>query len=142
MSAQPSSPRPRAFQNPVAFKENGRPVFRVRKNDDDPRSELLKFWYSFYADNSQPIDVRELPGYREPRYDPTGNATERSQQWVRALATEAERVIRQAIQKGCFALPPEDEPVWTCPYCQYQQASEPLPEGGEQWGRCPDCGGN
>lgn len=142
MSATAQTPTAEKMQNPLAFTETGVPVFRVRKSDDDPRSELQKFWYSFFADNSQPLDVRELPGYREPRYDPTGNAVERSQRWVESLATEAERVIRLAIQTGLFALPPADDVRWTCPYCQHQQAAEPLPEGREQWGRCPDCGGN
>lgn len=129
------------MKNPLAFTESGVPVFRVRKNDDDPRSELLKFWYSFFADNRQPIDVRELPGYREPRYNPAGDAVERSQRWVQALATEAERVIRLALQNGLFALPPSDDAPFTCGYCQHQQAAEPQPEDGEQWGRCPACGG-
>lgn len=130
------------MQNPLAFTENGVPVFRVRKNDDDPQSELQKFWYSFFADNSQPIDVRTVPGYSEPEYDPSGDVMERSLRWNRALADEAERVIRLALQNGLFALAPSEDAPFTCPYCQHQQAAEPLPENGEQWGRCPTCGGN
>lgn len=139
-----SVPTPTAAQmkNPLAFTENGVPVFRVRKNDEDPQSELQKFWYSFFADNSQPIDVRELPGYREPRYDPTGKAIGRSQRWVQSLATEAERVIRLALQNGLFALPPTEGLPWECVYCGHQQPQEPQREHGQQWSCCPACGGN
>lgn len=130
------------MKNPLAFTENGVPVFRVRKNDDDPKSALQNYWYSFFADNSQPIDVRTLPGYSEPEYDPTGTLMERSERLTQALATEAERVIRLALQTGLFALAPSEGLPWECPYCQHQQAAEPQPEGREQWGRCPACGGN
>lgn len=139
MAKHPNAPR---YQNPVAFKENSRPVFRVRKHEDEPTSKLLTYWYSFFSDNLNPLDVRTLPGFVEPHYDSSGGVLVAHERWTRALATEAERVIRSAMQAGCFALPPCDEPVWTCSYCQFQQASEPLPEDDEQWGRCPDCGGN
>ena len=56
------------MQNPLAFTENGVPVFPVRKNDDDPRGECRSFGTAFFADNSQPLDVRTLPGYSEPEY--------------------------------------------------------------------------
>jgi hypothetical protein len=130
------------MQNPLAFTENGVPVFRVRKNDDDPQSPLQKYWYSFFADNRQPIDVRKLPGYDEPEYESQGSVVERSERLNRALATEAERVIRLALQNGLFALTTTEDAGWSCPYCQHQQATEPLPEGCEQWGRCPACKGN
>ena len=112
MPAQTPTAAAAKMQNPQAFTENGVPVFRVRKNDDDPRSELQKFWYSFFADNSQPIDVRTLPGYSEPEYDPSGDVMERSIRWNRALATEAERVIRLALQNGLFALAPTEGLPW------------------------------
>ena len=95
------------MRNPLAFTENGVPVFRVRKNDDNPTSPLLMYWYSFFADNSQPIDVRTLPGYAEPEYDASGSVLERSERWTQALATEAERVMRNALQTGLFARPPQ-----------------------------------
>lgn len=128
-----STPTAAPMKNPLAFTDNGVPVFRVRKNDDDPQSALQKYWYSFFADNSQPIDVRTVPSYSEPEYDPSGTVVERSERWNQALTTEAERVIREALQTDLFALPPTDDAPWTCVYCNHQQAAEPPPEGGEQF---------
>lgn len=43
---------------------------------------------------------------------------------------------------GAPAQPTATALAWTCPYCQHSQATEPQLEEGEQWSRCPVCGGN
>ena len=140
MTPQPA-PVAAQMQNPLAFHVDGVPVYRVRKNDDDPSSTLQKYWYSFFADNSQPIDVRTLAGYTEPQYVTQGSLLERIERWELALATEAEWVIRLSIQNGSLHLP-TTRTGWECLHCGHKQAVAPQPEPGEQWGRCPSCEGN
>jgi hypothetical protein len=91
------------MNNPLFLTEDGQLVYHVRKNDDEPESPLMHYWFSFSPDNSKPVDVRRLPGYNEPEYEPQANAVESSQYWLKQLATEAARVIRLALQNGCFA---------------------------------------
>ena len=83
----------RPLQYPPYFTHKGETVYHTRKDEDDPQSEILVYWFLLLG---KLTDVRQLPTYQEPQERAPGEPRD---QWSRQVKVEVLRVLCRAINQ-------------------------------------------